>query len=151
LKLKIFIITILSFAAIQFVPYGRNHTNPAAVAEPDWDVPATRSTFFKLCGDCHSHETVWPLYSSIAPVSWLVQRDVDAGRGHFNVSMWNIQKENEGHKAAEEYGEGDMPPWLYRLPRPEIKLTPAQRVAFIKGLEDTFGREKQRRGRRGRD
>jgi len=148
MKKKIVVAAIVALAAIQLIPYGRDHANPPAVAEPAWDTPATRATFFTLCGDCHSHETVWPFYSAIAPVSWLVQHDVDEGREHFNVSRWNGQKENKGHKAAEEYGEGEMPPWLYRLPRPEIKLAPAERATFIRGLEATFGREKDRRSQR---
>jgi len=30
--------------------------------------------------DCHSKPTKWPWYSNVAPISWLVQRDVDEGR-----------------------------------------------------------------------
>ena len=51
---------ILLFVALQLVPYGRDHTNPAVVAEPDWDTPQTRELFMTACGDCHSNETVWP-------------------------------------------------------------------------------------------
>ncbi len=38
----------------------------------------------RACWDCHSNETRWPWYSSVAPVSWLVQRDVDEGRDELN-------------------------------------------------------------------
>ena len=60
---------------IQFVPYGRDHTNPPVIAEPAWDSPQTRALFFRACADCHSNETKWPWYSTIAPASWLITRD----------------------------------------------------------------------------
>lgn len=45
------------------------------------------------CGEhaygCHSNETVWPWYSRIAPVSWLVAHDVHDGREELNLSTWN--------------------------------------------------------------
>lgn len=138
MKRKILLIVVVVIIAIQFVPYGRNHSNPDVVAEPSWDSPQTRETFFRLCGDCHSHETSWPFYSHIAPVSWLVQMDVNKGRGHFNVSMWNAQEKNEGDEAAEEYEEGKMPLWIYRISRPQNRLSQAERAAFIKGLRATF-------------
>ncbi|MGD9947209.1 MAG: heme-binding domain-containing protein [Desulfobulbus sp.] len=139
MKLKILLVIIILLIGIQFIPYGKNHTNPKTVAEPPWDTPTTRTTFFKMCGDCHSNETRWPLYSKFAPVSWLVQHDVDDGRKHLNVSMWDVQKRNKGDEAAHEYKEGDMPPWIYKLPRPETRLSQQEKEAFINGLKATFG------------
>ena len=34
----------------------------------------------QVCGDCHSHETRWPWYSHVAPVSWLLEEDVEEAR-----------------------------------------------------------------------
>ena len=81
-------LALLGFGlAIQLVPYGRDHTNPPVLAEPAWDAPRTRELFFQACKDCHSNETVWPGYASLAPMSWLVQHDVEEGREHFNVCL----------------------------------------------------------------
>lgn len=123
---------------IQFIPYGNQYTNPQVVSEPQWDSPKTRATFMKLCGDCHSHETVWPAYSNFAPVSWLVQHDVEEGRSHLNVSMWGVQQRNQGTDTVNEYGEKEMPPWIYTLPRPENKLKQPEKEEFLKGLTATF-------------
>lgn len=71
-------------ALIQLVPFGHSHTNPTATKEPDWDSPGTASLFHRACYDCHSNRTTWPWYSNVAPVSWLVQRDVNGGRRHLN-------------------------------------------------------------------
>ena len=65
---------------IQLVPYGRDHRNPPVTSEPTWDAPETRALARQACFDCHSNETEWPAYSRVAPVSWLIQRDVANGR-----------------------------------------------------------------------
>lgn len=140
---KILAVLLLAVIAIQFVPYGRSYSNPPAGVEPAWDRPQTRELFFRACGDCHSHQTRWPWYSRIAPVSWLVQHDVDEGREHFNVSLWGVQNRNKGDEAAQELHEGEMPPWFYLLPHPEAKLSPAEKKALIEGLAATFSEEER--------
>ena len=127
--------------AAQAVPYGREHSNPPVIAEPPWNSPATRAAFFASCADCHSHQTVWPWYSHVAPVSWLVQRDVDHGREHFNVSAWGHQKKNDGDEAAEKVREGEMPLPIYLLNHSEARLTAAERESFARALVATFGEE----------
>ena len=61
---------------IQIVPYGHDHANPTVRQEPAWDSPATRAMTVRACYDCHSNQTTWPWYAHVAPVSWLLQRDV---------------------------------------------------------------------------
>ena len=75
---------IVVLVAIQLVPYGRRHTNPPVTQEPGWDQPRTRALVARACFDCHSNETAWPWYAHMAPLSWLVQRDVDEGRRALN-------------------------------------------------------------------
>jgi len=125
---------------IQLVPYGRDHSNPAVLKEPDWDRPQTRELFFRTCKNCHSNETEWPWYSSVAPASWLLQHDVEEARSHFNVSEWGRAK-NHGDEAAKEVREGEMPPWFYLPAHPEAWLSDAERAELIAGLVATFGEE----------
>lgn len=125
---------------IQLVPFGRDHTNPPVAAEPAWDSQETRALFMRACADCHSNETKWPWYTNVAPASWLVQKDVNEGREHLNVSNWGLQK-NEGDEAAETVREGEMPLWFYVPLHPEANLTPAEREQLIAGLVATFGDE----------
>jgi hypothetical protein len=128
---------------IQFVPFGRNHTNPQIATEPKWDSPRTRELFFKSCRDCHSNETRWPAYSNFAPASWLVQSDVNEGRSKLNVSDWNGASANNGFKAASEVRDGEMPPWFYLPAHPEARLTAAEKEELLQGLIATFGDEKK--------
>lgn len=125
-------------AAIQLVPYGRDHSNPPVTSEPQWDSTATRELAKRACFDCHSNETVWPWYSHVAPVSWLLQRDVDEGRSKLNFSEWD-KPQKEADEAAKEVREGEMPPWFYLPTHPEARLTDAEKQALIAGLEATIG------------
>jgi hypothetical protein len=44
--------------------------------------------------------SVWPWYSHVAPISWLVQRDVDEGRRKLNLSESVIPLPREGERAG---------------------------------------------------
>ena len=138
---KILVGVVVAAVAIQFVPYGKNHTNLPIISEPQWDSPRTKELFNNACANCHSHQTTYPWYSDVAPISWLLQRDIDEGREHFNVSAWGAQKKNEGKDAAKEVREGEMPPWFYLPTHPEAKLTDMQKQELISGLVKTFGKE----------
>jgi mono/diheme cytochrome c family protein len=129
----------LLFVVIQLVPYGRDHDNPPVLAEPAWDSPATRELAVRACFDCHSNETIWAWYSNIAPISWLVQRDVNQGREEVNWSEWG--PESEGDESAETVLEGSMPPRAYTLVHPDARLTEQEMDALAAGLAATFGSE----------
>jgi mono/diheme cytochrome c family protein len=138
---KLFLILIGLFILIQLIPYGKNHTNPQVLAEPQWDSPKTKELFMLACGDCHSNETKWPWYSNIAPLSWSIYHHVEEGREHFNVSMWKEQKKNEGEDAAKELREGEMPLKSYLLAHPEARLSDEDKATLIEGLKKTFGED----------
>ena len=125
------------FLLIQLVPFGRDHTNPPVIQEPAWDSPQTQALFTRACADCHSNTTVWPWYSNVAPVSWLVYNDTTEGRQKFNVSEWN--RPQEGDEAAEQVSKGEMPPAIYLPTHPEARLTAAEKEQLIRGLQATFG------------
>lgn len=128
----------VAFLAIQLVPYGRSHTNPPTTREPAWDSPQTRVLFMQACGDCHSNQTTWPWYTSIAPMSWLAQRDVVDGRAQFNVSNWDRPQDISAGDAAETIRGGSMPPWFYTPLHPAARLSAAEKRQLIAGLARTF-------------
>jgi mono/diheme cytochrome c family protein len=133
------LVVVLAFVAIQFVPYGRDHVNPPVGAEPAWDSPETRALAKQACFDCHSNETEWPAYSKVAPVSWVVQRDVYEGRALLNLSEWQRPQE-EAKEAAEEVLEGEMPPRMYQLMHAHARLSATERERLARGLERTLVR-----------
>ncbi len=136
---------VVAAFAIQLVPYGRSHANPPVVAEPTWASARTRELAVRACFDCHSNETVWPWYSNVAPVSWLVQRDVDEGRAKLNFSEWTRPAE-EADEAAETVREGEMPPPIFLVTHQEARLSDAEKGELATGLATMFG-ERERRPR----
>jgi len=125
---------------IQAVPYGRDHTNPAVSKDPVWDSPRTKELAERTCGACHSNKTTWPWYSHVAPLSWLVQSDVEEGREHFNFSEMD-KPQRHADDAAEELEDDEMPPWQYTLTHGEARLSDAERAELVKGLRATFGKK----------
>jgi hypothetical protein len=118
---------------IQLLPFGRNHMNPPVRKEPPWNAPETRELAVRACFDCHSNQTVWPWYSKVAPISWLVQSDVVRGRKELNFSEWD-RPQREARESAGTVRKGSMPPWYY----PWAKLTAAEQEALIRGLDATL-------------
>jgi hypothetical protein len=137
---------IAAMLAIQLVPYGRDHANPPVRTEPSWDSPATRRLAKQACFDCHSNETEWPAYARIAPVSWLVQHDVNEGRAVLNFSEWQRPQE-EATEASEEVLEREMPPVPYRLMHALARLSAADRERLASGLAKTLGISPQQEAR----
>ena len=137
--LLISVLVVLALGVgIQAVPYGRHHTNPPVAAEPSWDTPQTRTLAVRACFDCHSNETAWPWYSNIAPISWLVQRDVSEGRRAVNFSEWN-RPQKEARESAKTVREGEMPPWIYTIRRESARLSPAEKESLARGLAASLG------------
>jgi len=122
------------FVILQLVPYGRAHDNPPVVNEPNWDSPETRVLAERACFGCHSNETKWPWYSSVAPISWLVQHDVDEGRQVLNFSTWGTGRGQRGEEISESIWEGQMPPAQFLLTHPEARLTDAEKQQLIQGF-----------------
>lgn len=129
-------LAILLLAA-QFVQPERSNppTEPAASFQAVAKPPAAVSQVIdRACRDCHSHETVWPWYSKVAPVSWLVASDVNEGRSRLNFSRWNIYSPEMTHVKlgliCREARVGEMPPSYYRPMHPDAKLSAADITAL---------------------
>ncbi|HEX7975152.1 MAG TPA: heme-binding domain-containing protein [Anaerolineales bacterium] len=131
------LVIVGGFLVIQIIPYGHNHANPPVVSEPTWDSAQTRALAKRACFDCHSNESTWPWYSNIAPVSWLIQRDVDEGRSSLNFSEWGGSGNRRLREISRVVLEGQMPPAIYLLQHPNAKLTDAEIQQLANGLSAT--------------
>ncbi len=125
---------------LQLVPYGCSHDNPAVKQEPAWDRPETRALAQRACFDCHSNETVWPWYSHVAPVRFLVAHHVEDGRKHLNFSEWD-RPQKHAHEAAEEIEEGEMPMAGYVLLHGEADLSEAEKKQLMASFASMFGKD----------
>ena len=138
MALRILVWAVAVALLIQLVPYGHSHTNPPVTKEAPWNSPDARSLFHRACFDCHSNETTWPWYAHVAPMSWLLQNDVDGGRSHLNFTEWDRPQKHAKDVEA-EVKQGDMPPWFYLPMHPAARLTDVEKQALIDGAEKSFG------------
>jgi hypothetical protein len=95
------------------------------------------------CYDCHSHETNYPWYTNISPVSWWVKHHIDEGREHLNLSLWSdYNADKRAHKLEEFYEEveeGEMPLTSYTLAHADARLSDEDKallIDWVKSLED---------------
>jgi len=122
---------VVLLVAAQFVPVDR--TNPPVGVEIV--APAeVMAVLERACYDCHSSETAWPAYSRVAPVSWLVARDVHEGREALNYSTWDRYSAEERaellEETREEVEEGEMPMKAYVLLHPAARVTAEDRAVL---------------------
>lgn len=134
------LVLVAAFVAIQFVPYGRDHTNPPITGEPSWSSPRTRELMVNACFGCHSNEVQWPWYSNIAPISWAVVDHVQEGREEINYSEFTTNAD-EADDTTEVILDGSMPPGYYTIfgLHPEANLTDAEVAELVAGLQATPG------------
>ncbi|HLT16677.1 MAG TPA: heme-binding domain-containing protein, partial [Acidimicrobiales bacterium] len=79
-------------------------------------------------------ETDWPIYSYVAPMSWLVRRDVGRGRDELGFSTWD-EDGGDADDAAEAILDGSMPPWPYTLLHPGARLSDEEEAILVAALE----------------
>ena len=136
---------LVLLVAIQFVPYGWTHSNPPVVADAPWPDERSAQIARESCYACHSNETEWPVYSYVAPMSWLVRSDVESGRDELNFSTWP-DDDGEMDDSIEEIDGGGMPPWQYTLIHRGAALSAEEQQILIDALR---AMEQQDRGGRG--
>lgn len=136
--LKIALIVVIAFLVISqffrpsFVnpPIDPAKTLVATAVVP----PNVQSTLERSCNDCHSNNTVYPWYSKVAPVSWLLASDINEGRHEVNFSEWagltQKRKLRKLKNICDQVKEGDMPLWYYLPMHPKAKLTDADKAAI---------------------
>ena len=83
----------------------------------------------RSCQNCHSERTTWPAYSHLAPISWLIEKDVQDGRSHWNMSKWDQYGIEDREHILSQIGpmvrNRKMPLPQYLLLHPEAKLSDA--------------------------
>jgi mono/diheme cytochrome c family protein len=120
--------------ALQLVPYGWSHPNPPVTQAAVWPSAEAEQIARVACYDCHSNETEWPPYAYVAPMSWLVRRDVERGRDELNFSEWD-RDDGEADDAAEAVLEGSMPPRQYELLHSGARLSDDELAVLVAALE----------------
>ena len=131
----VIVVGVVLFGLLQLIPV--NRANPPVVREVRWDSPETRALAARACFDCHSNETKFPWYASIAPPSILLSNHITEGRDNINFSDWdNYYLDYD--EIEEQIVEGKMPPASYLLMHPEAQLSDAEKQQLLDGFEATI-------------
>jgi hypothetical protein len=133
MRIKIILGVLLAvFILLQIIPLDRS--NPEIT---EW-APTTDEVepiLVKACYDCHSNASVWPWYAYVAPVSFLIARDVHKGREYLNLSEWDSYDEftirDLAYEIEEQVVSGEMPFAPYMIMHPDAKLSDAERQTVI--------------------
>lgn len=136
------VIVVIGFVLLQILPVGtirpilQREANPEELTTVGWDSNSTQNLVTKACYDCHSNKTSYPWYSYIAPVSWLVTRDVNKGRAAMNFSE-DAPTEYDLND-IEWHLYNDMPPKIYLIMHPDANLTDEEKDLLFEGFRATF-------------
>lgn len=113
---------ILLAVAIQLIRLSKTNPpeHPAQTIEAKLKVdPPVAAILQRGCQDCHSNRTVWPWYSNVAPVSWMVIHHVDEGRSRMNFSEWGQYDADKVHslltRMCREVSQDHMPMFSYEI------------------------------------
>lgn len=140
---KILLLLLAVFVIMQFSRIDK--TNPKVEKAKDFisltNPPADIEKMIRsACYDCHSHETKYPWYSNVAPVSWIIGNHIEEGREYLNFSLWGDYKEGKAnhklHECEEEVEEGHMPISSYTWTHGDADLSDEQREKLAEWFED---------------
>lgn len=139
----IFFILLGIFVVIQVIPSGKPDNNlvPGQDIFETTSIPDEVGSLLKnACYDCHSQSVKYPWYSYVAPVSWLVSRDVKFGRENLDFGKWGGLSKRDKLKVlgeiSDEVGDGLMPMQIYISMHPEANLSDEQRELIVNWAEE---------------
>ena len=127
----------MALTVLQLVPV--DPSNPPVVFDLP-SPPGVKAILQRSCYDCHSHETDWPWYGYVAPVSWKIVYDVRKARSEMNFSTWRLYRRDKRTRLLQDLleavDEESMPPWYYRVLHPEVGLSDSERETLRAWVRD---------------
>lgn len=133
--LKIIALVVLGALLIQFIPVDKmehpiQHAEKFEIIEK---TPVKIATLMRnACFDCHSYETKYPDYASVAPLSWVIKSHVSDAREEINFSIWGTYnadlKKSMLKNAISVIEDKSMPKQSYILYHPKANITTAERA-----------------------
>ncbi|RYY37826.1 MAG: hypothetical protein EOP46_01190 [Sphingobacteriaceae bacterium] len=124
---KVWIIAAILIVVAISIQFVQQPVQNAPVTNPMKAPEEVTQIFRKACYDCHSNETRLNWYDKVAPVSWLIKKDVEVARSRFNFSTWDtLSIANQQVRLWEIVNmvlTGKMPLGTYDALHPGARLT----------------------------
>ncbi|MCX6235653.1 MAG: heme-binding domain-containing protein [Bacteroidetes bacterium] len=139
-----FSVLILLLIIIQFFRPAKNsgdHDNHSDLLTQAKVLPLDlRNRLVTSCYDCHSDNTRYPWYGRIAPVSWLLYRDIKEGKENVNFSGWANYDARKRisllSKMHDELEERSMPLKIYLWMHKDARMSDAEYETLMKWTID---------------
>jgi hypothetical protein len=142
---KVYPILGLTLLVLILIQFFRPEKNLGDIDTPDDFIQMSRvpdtlaRIFLNSCYDCHSNNTKYPWYASIAPASWYLNKHIVEGKAHLNFSSWGIidkaKKISLLDNICEECSDGAMPLKSYLLIHHHAALSPQEIGAICEWAE----------------
>ena len=118
-----------------------SNINPNDLIDNNPEIPEDIKTTLQVsCYDCHSNETKYPWYSSIAPVSFLVVRDINHARDELNFSNWEDMSKLDKASALDDISDviidNEMPMAIYTAMHRGTSLSNNQKESLVLWAEE---------------
>jgi cytochrome c len=132
---------IVSLALAQIHPfgdarlYGQKRAAPTLL-EHSSAPEDVRAILAEKCADCHSEQTRTPIYGRLAPISWLLERDIVQARSAMDLSRWDTYsaEEQDAFRAniALQVKTHNMPLIQYLVLHPKAEITDGDTLALTR-------------------
>jgi hypothetical protein len=144
---KISIILVIILIAMQFIQPRRNRQDKITART---DMPENiKRILSRSCFDCHSNNTRYPWYSSIQPVSWILEYHIKKGKADLNFDEFANYSErrqlNKLRSIQTSMKEGSMPVSSYLLIHHDAKLSAAEKTMiteWAQRMDDSISHKK---------
>jgi Haem-binding domain len=138
---QVAVILVVLFAAAQLIRPARANppTDPRrTIGAQVGTASPLMSVLDRSCRDCHSNATVWPWYTEVAPLSWLMARGVSEGRRAVNFSEWGTYSPSQQRvllaASCDDASAGRMPgPWTWLHPEARLSSQDIETICAAAG------------------
>lgn len=141
---KIGLVLVISLVAIQFIQPAHNTggqvlaTDLISIYKPPANVEEVLQT---TCYDCHSNNTIYPWYSNIQPIAWLMANHIKNGRKKLNFSDFgsnNVRKQvSKLKEMINQIKDDEMPIASYKWIHKKANLTKEQTALIMNWMNKT--------------
>ena len=129
---------------IQFIQPAHNKSGQVLPTDftKVYKVPTNvQSVLQNACYDCHSNNTVYPWYSNLQPVAWMMERHVDNGKEKLNFSefgRYSTRRQISKLKGiAGQIKDDEMPLSSYTWMHKKARLPQAEKDLLISWMSKT--------------
>lgn len=141
---KILLALLVVFIAIQFKQHVHNTSKDVLATDfkKIFAVPDNVTAILQnACYDCHSNNTIYPWYSNIQPMAWMMARHIKNGKAELNFSDFGSytrrRQINKLKGIANQIKNNEMPISSYKMMHKRARLSKEEKDLIIDWMNKT--------------